>query len=455
MPEFTAPLAVPRSALSGNLWPAVPHANGALSLALQFQLSQSERWPPAVLRERQLAQIGLVADHAFRTAPFWHDHLERAGYRAGMAITPQWFAALPVVGRTAAQAAGAAFFSNAVPPAHGPVQSSPTSGSTGTPMECRWTALETLLRGAATLRDSLWHGRDLAGKLALIRVGFEPTRQPSWGTPAYDAFQTGPAVTFDAREDIARQVEWLLAEQPQYLMSHASNLRALAAAFVERGLRLDSLREVKSFSEVLPADLRELVDTAWGAKLTDMYSSNEVGALALQCPQAAYYHVQSEFLLVEVLNAAGTACAPGEIGRVVVSALHNFAMPLLRYDLGDHAEAGAPCACGRGLPVLNRIMGRTRNMLRLPDGGSFWPGFPLNALTTIAPIRQFRLIQHSLSELEMQLVLARPLTDDEATALRAALLTRLRHPFDIRLVPVARIDGGANHKFEDFVCRMT
>jgi phenylacetate-CoA ligase len=88
-----------------------------------------------------------------------------------------------------------------------------------------------------------------------------------------------------------------------------------------------------------------------------MYSANETGYLALQCPLSGHYHVQSETVLVEVLDEVGRACRPGETGAVVVTPLQNFAMPLLRYSLGDFAEVGSPCACGRHLPVLKEILG--------------------------------------------------------------------------------------------------
>ena len=95
----------------------------------------------------------------------------------------------------------------------------------------------------------------------------------------------------------------------------------------------------------------------------------------------------AESVLVEILNDDGTPCAPGEIGRVVVTALQNFATPLIRYEVGDYAEASAPCPCGRGLPVIRRIMGRVRNLLVLPDGKKIWPAFGSRGLTEIAPIR--------------------------------------------------------------------
>jgi phenylacetate-CoA ligase len=100
-------------------------------------------------------------------------------------------------------------------------------------------------------------------------------------------------------------------------------------------------------------------------------------------------------------------------------------------------------------------MGRSRNMLRLPGGGMHWPGVPMRALREIAPLRQFRMIQHSLTGIEVQMVTDRPLTGDEETALRNALHKRLGYPFDVRFTRMERIERGANYKFEDFVCRVT
>ena len=111
---------------------------------------------------------------------------------------------------------------------------------------------------------------------------------------------------------------------------------------------------------------------AWGVPLSDMYSGREVGYLALQCPQHDHYHVMSEGNFLEVLGDDGRPCQPGETGRVVVTTLHNYVMPLIRYEIGDFAEVGEPCPCGRGLPVLTRILGRQQNMLTLPTGESRW-----------------------------------------------------------------------------------
>ncbi len=144
--------------------------------------------------------------------------------------------------------------------------------------------------------------------------------------------------------------------------------------------------------------------------MINAYSAKEVCTIALQCPEHGNLHVQSESLLVEILDEDGAACGPAEVGRVVVSDLHNFAMPLIFYEIGDYAEPGEPCACGRGLSVLRRVLGRSRNRVRLPSGEFMWPRFGANRVSRIAPVLQSQLVQVSVSKNHVNLVVERSLT---------------------------------------------
>jgi phenylacetate-CoA ligase len=211
---------------------------------------------------------------------------------------------------------------------------------------------------------------------------------------------------------------------------------------------------VRTFAEMLRPETRRLVREAWGVAVADSYSSEELGYIALQCPDTEGYHVQSESLIVEVLDDAGMPCNPGETGRVVVSTLHNFAMPLLRYASGDYAEAGGDCACGRGLPLLRRIVGRQRNMLLSPDGRQYWPSFASEVWRHIAPVLQFQVIQHTRDEIDLNVVCARGLTAEEGQALVAALNRSLGFDYRVTLRPMAAIPRPKGGKYEDFICRI-
>lgn len=439
------------SALGTIKWPAVPEPVAAVALALQYQLEQSQWWPAAEIARRQFEQVSVLLEYAYDSLRFWRDRLKAAGYRPGQEIDARWFATLPFLTRTELQAEGAALLSKAVPRGHGAVVTSQTSGATGRPVVAYDTDLTQLFWRAFTLRDHAWHDRDLAGKLAAIRTGVDAATLPGWGPSTDLAFETGPSVTLNINTDLDNQFAWLLEHDPDYLITYPSNLRGLLQRALSAGVRLRRLRQVRTYGEALPADLRELCTRAWGAPLVDLYSAQETGYIALQCPRHEHYHVQAENVLVEILDDRNRPCEPGGIGRVVLTNLNNFARPLIRYEIGDFAEVGAACACGRGLPVLKRIAGRVRNVVTLPDGRQHWASFPAAKWGAAAPVTQLQLVQTDRTSMVARVVAARSITQFERSRLIEALRDCLGHPFDIQVEQVAEIARAPSLKFEEFI----
>lgn len=433
------------------VWPALPGLHAASLLALQYQFEQTERWPTETLREAQFKQLDLVLRHAYETIPFYRMRLSAAGYQPKDPLTAEILARIPQLHRGDIQAQGKALLSNRPPPAHGRVTSGVTSGSTGRPIQFYGTELTSFFWQAFTLREHIWHGRDIGGHLAAIRMGLQSAINPTWGAPADIPFETGPSSTLDIRTDVQAQVDWLLEQGAHYLLTFPTNARALAEACLARDVCFDSLREVRTLGETVDQELRNLCRKAWGVKLVDIYSACEIGYIALQCPDSEHYHVQSENLVVEVLNDNDRPCEIGEIGRIVVSTLHNFVMPLIRYETLDYAEVGATCSCGRGLPVLNRILGRQRNLVTLPDGRRYWPSTGYKEWGGRLPIRQAQIVQRSLTTVEAKLVPSRPLMPAEEAEFAAILHRSLGHPFEIIFSYHQKIQRSAGGKFEDFV----
>ena len=445
-----------RSAAPEIVWPALPDQAGTTALALQHQLEESQWWTPAELQRHQLAQFQLVLRHAIDTVPHWGRSLGSEWCSSDLQLDWTRFRSLPLLKRSDVQRLGNDLLSRKLPSDHGGFVSSETSGSTGRPIKRYGTAVTEFFWRAFTLREHFWHRRDFSGRLSAIRLKVERGESKGWG-PATDlVMQTGPCGLLNLRTDIDAQLDWLQAQSPQYLITHASNMLWLAQRSIERGIRLPGLLQARTYGGALPDGTRATVRQAWNVGLADIYTAEEVGYLALQCPEHEHYHVQSENLIVEILDDAGNPCAPGEVGRVVVTTLHNFAMPLIRYELGDYAEAGAACACGRGLPVIKRIVGRERNILRLPDGRRHWPSFPSEKWTVAAPdVQQLQLVQKSLREVVVRIVAPRELSEDEAQRLIAALQDCLGHPFRMSVERVGEIARAGNYKFEDFVSECT
>lgn len=442
-----------RSTIPGIAWPAIPGPEAAAQLALQFQLERSQWLSPERLLEFQYRQLEALLRHAHATVPYYRERW-RGLYDPARPLTPEHFSRLPLLTRSELQANFDTLRSSTVPGAHGPVAESRTSGSTGQPVRVLKTGLFQLLWQAIVLREHQWFRRDLAGKLAAIRQGVTEGEADGWG-PATDAVaRAGRSATLPIRTDVDTQLKWLERQQPDYLMTYPSNLAELARISIARGIQLPRLREARTFGEILDPETRDLCRKAWGVPVTDSYSSDEAGYIALQCPEHDHYHAQSESVLLEILDDQGGPCRPGETGRVVVTTLHNFAMPLVRYELADYAESGQSCRCGRGLPVLRRIVGRVRNMVIAADGKRYWPTFGSAGLASLAPILQQQFVQKSFDTIEARLVTARSLTSEEEARLRGHILSRLPVPFEIRFSYHDAIPRSAGGKFEDFVSEL-
>ena len=272
----------------------------------------------------------------------------------------------------------------------------------------------------------------------------------SWGGAYGGALPTGPGAMLSITTPVANQVEWLARQDANYLITYPSNLEAILRHCQAENIRLPEMREVQTMSELLKPSVRELCQEVWGVPLTDMYTCQEAGYIALQCHGHTHYHAQAENLIVEVLNDDGSTTAPGETGKVVVTHLHNFASPLIRYDIGDFAEVGEPCPCGRGLPVFNRIDGRARGMITLPNGDQFWPFFSNRKFGEIAPIRQYQIVQKTLDNLEIRLVVEQNLSAEQEDKMRTLLTERLGHPFTMSFSYFDEIPRSTSGKFEDF-----
>lgn len=442
------------SVLPGIEWPGIPPASFQAVLALLAQLERTQWWSPERLAGHQLRQARSLLHHA-RTTTEWYGR-RLAGVDLDRLDSEAWLR-IQILTRQELQANGPALESRAVPAQHGTVDTVTTSGSTGMPITVRRTGFNSVMWSTLTLREVLWHRKDTTAKLAIVRHG-ENAPWPKgkiakgWGPWSGLCGPLGDVGVLDIATTIRRQLEWLAEFDPAYLLTYPTNLQHLVEESERSGIRLRSLRGVTTLSELLRQEVRDLVRQGWGVPVQDLYSAQEIGYMALQCPENEHYHVQSEATWVEVLDEAGRPCAPGQVGRVVLTPLHSFATPLVRYEIGDLAEVGPPCSCGRGLPVLSRILGRARNSLVLRDGGRRYPHFGTRVLAAKTDIVvQYQIVQTTLDDVEVRMVLARDPLEPEARLLEEHFQGVLPE-YRVRIVRVAELPRSRGGKFEDVIC---
>ena len=427
------------ASLHGIVWPAVASPTPAAALAIVEELERTQWWEPAELARQQQQQLASLLAHAVASVPFYR------GLVPGR---------VPITTRAQLAGAGDALLSRAYPATHGAAPEVFTSRTSGQPVRVRGTGVIGALQAAITLRDHRWHRRDLRASLAAIR--YAPTAVPpdgavarGWGAATAQLAPDAPSAVLSVTgTSTDEQLAWLVRRDPAYLLVYPSVLDALLRRIAQTGVRLPGLREVRTVGERLPPTTRTRCREVLGVPLVDTYSAQEVGYIALQCPEHAHYHVQSERLLVEILQDDETPCDPGEVGRVVLTDLHNFATPIIRYDIGDLAEVGGPCPCGRTLPVLARIIGRTRELVRFPDGRTMYPTFTI-ACREAARYRELQLVQVSRTTLR-----ARVVPDPDAVLDREALIAALHrafgYPFAVEIELVDEIARTPAGKLQEF-----
>lgn len=422
-------------------------------------LEASDRWSAEELALGQQSQLMLLLEWAAANVPYYR---AQGALKAALKVlrrSPERFdeewLGLPRLAKETLRSEGPRLNAPSVPQGHLPLGVVRTSGSTGIPVEVQTTAVTRLVWEALAVREHLWQKRDFGKRLGVIR-SFAPSEglregidNPDWGSPVADLCRTGPASVVHVKQPVEVLVAWLRRFDPHYLLTYPSVAAALFDAMGAAG-RAPSLEEIRLMSEPVDAGLEEQFRSAWGVRITDIYSANENGKIAMRCREFENLHVQAEGIFVEILNERGERCVPGESGEVLLTSLHNLATPLIRYRIGDYATVGEPCSCGRASLVVRRVLGRVKNMAVAPDGRRYYP-ISLYKIRAVAPIRQSQWVQTAPDAIELRAVLERPLTESERRKAIETVRETLGHPYRVNVVAVTEIPRGPTGKFEEFL----
>lgn len=278
-----------------------------------------------------------------------------------------------------------------LPPGHGEVHASTGSGSTGKPVESRHNQLLTLASQASAFRSFAWHSVDYSRNFfSWFGGGPNVARAPTgwkggpWGPPWNPASAKGKSTAMHHVDPPEAALAFMQQNEAYYVDGRSHSLQDLAAEALKQRVS-HPLGALYSFSTKLNAATRELCKEAFGAPVVDRYASKEVADIAYQCPSCNNLHVNWELMLLEVLDEDGAPCPIGKMGRIIVTPFYSTAQPFIRYDLGDYATMGPPCSCGREMPVITEINGRTIHAFILPDGRKVVPsifGFVRQTLGT-------------------------------------------------------------------------
>ena len=429
---------------------------------MRAMVQQLERTEHATSAQQIASQKNLLLElvkHSIATVPEYKDRLKPLK-RANGEITLDGWLDVPVLKRQDAVSLGDKLVSSNVPANHGEIKQASTSGSTRIPFVFKVTQFHRTMWACITARYHRWHNMDYRRSFATIspyslgEASWPEGRQrDSWAIPALMPDRPGKMYYLNSNTPIDRQIEWLHRIKPDYLHSFPSNIRAIARAVEEEGEPLN-FRGILTWAETLTPETRSIISRVFGCTPGDCYSANECGYIALQSPQSDNWLVQSEVVFLEILDEHDHPCEVGERGRVIITPLHNYAQPLIRYDLGDFATFGTSDTSTMPFPVLSKIHGRIRNMFRFPGSILIQPDFKTVNICHYLNPKQWQVAQIGDTTLEIRIVPGcdPALMDTEGMDQYIRNLLGMDLTINYKLVP--ELTNPRTGKHEDYVCEI-
>ena len=405
-------------------------------------MERSQWWSPEQVAEFQWRELQLLLQHAFRSVPYYQKKYASAGIELGDIRTRDDFAKLPSLSREEVNSYRHDLCSQ---PHETRLIPHATGGSSGVPTRFFITHDSYDWRSAASARAYSWTGNRI-GERALYLWG-APVGQVSALKRAklnsYRFVRRELVVpTFVQTPELWQSIfKAALRFRPRFVVGYVSSLQQFARFLLDRDLVIPGVEAVLAAAEPVFKATRDLVMQAFRAPLFDTYGSREFMSIAAECENHNGLHIHSENLLVET---ADTENNPSEL---LITDLHNYGMPFIRYCIGDLGSlSDAACPCGRGLPLIQRIEGRLLEVLRTPDGrtvpGEFFP----HLLKEIGEVREYQVRQSSPEEIVISLVLARPLSEPSEALLRHEMAKVFTPATRVAIQPVEAIPRLASGK---------
>ncbi len=376
--------------------------NGAIK-----ELRSNQWFAPEKIASLQREKLERLLVHAYRNVPYYRDVIGALGADPAALANADRFLEVPVLTKRIIREQGARMC--ATGDAGNRLRPNSTSGSTGEPLRFFTDDRITPYLKASVLRFKEWTGWRMTSREACL-----------WGAPIdaakasalrgrIHAWITGSLFlsAYDmSAEAMDQYIASIMAYQPELLLSYPSILEVFADHCRRKDVKFGSLCAIITSAETLWPHQREGIEASFGVRVFDRYGSREVGDVAQECENHLGLHVGADCVLVEIVDASGQPCKPGEVGDLLVTSLHNHGMPLVRYAIGDRAAwaVESRCTCGRGLPLLSGVEGRSMDVVRTKSGqhigGTYWTIL----LRSRPGISRFQVVQDTLDGIEVKYV---------------------------------------------------
>lgn len=428
---------------------------GGFESALK-QVRQREDFSCQQWRDYQTKELRSLLLHAWGTVPFYRRKYSEAGFTVDQLAMFELedLALLPMLEKNELRQFGTAQLLSSKREKGGEFFSS--SGSTGTPtqilfskpMHQKWSAIyEARVRNWAGV--SRTDPRGMIGGRRVVRQGISKGPYYRYNIFEKQVYFSAYHISATTAEDYVRGME---RYGVQYMTGYAMSNYFLARFIEEAGLKAPQLKAVISSSEKLSDEMRQTFSRVYGCKTYDSYSGVEACGLISE-NEYGQLLISPDSGIIEVLDAAGQPCHTGDAGEAVCTGLLNFDQPLIRYRIGDmlRLSKDQTCICGRDMPVVDEIVGRVEDTVIGSDGREMVRFHGI--FIQLPAIIEGQIIQHTLTDFEIKVVAARPLTDKEGTLLIGRMQSQLGN-IRLEINQVSHIPRNQNGKFQAVISKI-
>jgi phenylacetate-CoA ligase len=410
---------------SALLFPLHERLKGHSSVAMRRELEQTQWLNVNAVAALQLQNLREFLQNIQRAVPYYTDEFRRLRFDARDLATVEDLQQLPFLTK--------AIIRENVENLKSPVAKKliryNTGGSSGEPLVFYMGMDRVSHDVAAKWRATRWWGVDIGDpEIVLWGSPVELGKQDRIKAYRDKVFRSHLLPAFSmSPEQMRTYLAAITRIRPSMLFGYASAL-AMLARFAEaerRDMASLGIKVAFATGETLYPDQRTLIERVFGAKVANGYGSRDAGFIAHQCPHGSL-HQSAEHIVVELLNQNGKPVASGDTGEIVITHLATGDFPFVRYRTGDMAVGSSePCKCGRGLPMLREVFGRTTDFIHTASGNS------MHALALIYEVRDkpgvkaFKFIQAADLSLELLLVAGSELTNEIEQMIAAGILRRM------------------------------
>jgi phenylacetate-CoA ligase len=401
------------------------------------------------LERHQLERLREFVSSVGSTVPYYQDIFRRSGFEPEKIRSFGDLAQLPFLTKALIQANTGALKARG---ATGLARSN-TGGSSGEPLIFYIGKERVSHDVAAKWRATRWWDVDIGDREIVV-----------WGSPIELTAQDRLRSLRDrflrtsllpAFEMSAVQLDGFVAairtRRPLMLFGYPSALARIAQHVHPTGERLDDLGIRVAFvtGERLYPEQRELIARTFGCRVANGYGGRDAGFIAHECP-AGGMHISAEDIIVEIVDGDGKPVGPGTAGEIVVTHMATRSFPFIRYRTGDVGTLDdRMCTCGRGLPVIKDLQGRTTDFV-VAQNGTVMHGLALVYLVRDVPgITKFKIVQESIDETRILLVINEKFDRAQASIIAAAMRQRLGDTvkIDIDFVPDIAAERSGKYRY--------